>query len=215
VTLIAVGMTIALAASGVAMAKPHGDGHPGNGHGKGGHHGDDGGGYGGDRDRGGGNGKGGGNGRGRAECDAAVVDAVRAAVDAACPCAGTDDGSGGVTPWRNHGRYVRCVAHAVRDELRAAGLKRRCLRGAVPCAAQSACGKRGAAPCVTTTPDTCVGGACSGDPTRLCAIDADCVVLACRVRNPDDCSAAGGVVRTESCCFGSASGAFVDGAEAF
>ena len=202
-TLIAVGLAISLAASGVAVAKPQGDGHPGNGHGQG------------DKDRGGGNGKGGGNGGGRAECDAAVVDAVRAAVDAACPCAGTDDGSGGVVPWRNHGKYVRCVAHAVKDELRAAGLKRRCLRGAVPCAARSACGKRGAAPCVTATPDTCVGGACTGDPTRLCVVDADCTVLACGVTDPDDCTAAGGVVRSESCCFGSASGAFVDAPAAF
>jgi len=105
---------------------------------------------------------------------------------------------------------VRCVAHAVRAELKAAGLKRRCFRGAVPCAAQSACGKRGAEPCITATPDTCVGGACTSDPTTLCTVDADCTVLACGVTDPDDCTASGGVVRSESCCFGSPSGAFLD-----
>jgi len=59
------------------------------------------------------------------------------------------------------------------------------------------------------------GGACTNDPTTLCAVDADCTVLACGVTDPDDCTAAGGVVRSESCCFGSPSGAFVDGAELF
>jgi hypothetical protein len=199
-TLLALGVTIALTASGGALANPHDD-NPGKGHG--GPHGD-----GGPRDpRGaGGNGMGGGN----AECDPAAVDALLAAVDVSCPCAGTDDGSGGVTPWRNHGKYVRCVAHAVRDVAREAGVKRRCFRGAVPCAAQSACGKRGAAPCITTTPDTCAGTTCTGNPARPCTVDADCAVLECRVGNPDDCATAGGVVRSESCCFGSASGAFVD-----
>ena len=214
--MIAVGVTMALAASGAALAKPH-DEHPGNGHGHGKSGGDDdrGPNLGAGNGMGGGNGKGGGNGGGSVECDPVVLDAIRATVDATCPCAGTDDGSGGVAPWKNHGKYVRCVAHAVRAELKAAGLKRRCLRGAVPCAAQSACGKRGAEPCITATPDTCVGGACTNDPTTLCAVDADCTVLACGVTDPDDCTAAGGVVRSESCCFGSPSGAFVDGAELF
>ena len=207
-TLLVVGVTIALAASGAALAKPH-DGNPGQGHGqgKGGPHGD--GGQGGPHGTAG-NGMGGGNGGGNAACDALVVDALRAAVDASCPCAGTDDGSGGVTPWKNHGKYVRCVAHAVRDAVRGAGVKRRCLRGAVPCAAQSACGKRGAAPCVKDTLDTCVGGVCTNDPATPCVLDADCTVRACNVTDPDDCTAAGGVVRSDSCCFGSPAGAFLE-----
>jgi len=213
-TLLAVSMTIALAASGAALAKPH-DEHPGNGHGHGKSGGDDSRGPNLDAGNGMGGGNGMGNGGGNVECDPVVLDAIRATVDETCPCAGTDDGSGGVTPWKNHGKYVRCVSHAVRAELKAAGLKRRCLRGAVPCAAQSACGKRGAEPCITATPDTCVGGACTNDPTTLCVADADCTVLACAVTDPDDCTASGGVVRSESCCFGSPSGAFVDGAELF
>jgi hypothetical protein len=206
-----VGVTIALAVSGAALAKPHDD-NPGQGHGHDKPHGDNGmsGPHG-----GGGNGMGGGNGGGNAECDPLVVDGLRAAVDASCPCAGTDDGSGGVTPWKNHGKYVRCVAHAVKAAARDAGVTRRCLRGAVPCAAQSACGKRGAEPCVKDTPDTCVGGACTNDPATPCVVDADCTVRACSVKKPDDCTASGGIVRSDSCCFGSPAGAFVDAADAF
>ena len=204
------GLAIALAASGAALAKPHDN--PGQGHGHGGPHGD--GGVSGPHD-GGSNGMGGGNGGGNAECDAGVVDSLRADVDASCPCAGTDDGSGGITPWKNHGKYVRCIAHAVRAAARTAGVKRRCLRGAVPCAAQSACGKQGAVPCVTATPDTCVGGACTNDPAKVCVLDADCTVLACDVTAPDDCTGAGGVVRSESCCFGSPGGAFLDATTLF
>lgn len=194
--VLAVGLAMALTASGRALAKPHDN--PGHGNGIGPH--------------GGGNAKGGGGG---AECDAAVVDAVRAAVDEQCRCAGVDDGSGGVTPWKNHGKYVRCVAHAVRAEIRAAGLKRRCVRGAVPCAARSACGKKGAVPCVTAVPDTCVAEACSNDPAKACVVDADCTTLACAVSDPDDCTAGGGAVRSDSCCFGSPSGAFLEAASLF
>ena len=204
--MVAAVAACALIASGTALAKPHDN--PGHGNGMSEPHG--GGGHG----PGENNGNGGGGGGG-AECDAATVDAVRAAVDAECPCAGVDDGSGGVTAWKNHGKYVRCVAHAVRDETRAAGIKRRCVRGAVPCAAQSACGKRGAVPCVTPVPATCVGGTCSNDTARLCAVDADCTTLACAVSDPDDCTAGGGTVRSNSCCFGSPSGAFLDPAPLF
>ena len=206
-TLLAAGMTIALVASGVALAKPHDD-NPGQGHG--GPHGD-GGTSGPHGDNGMGNPHGdGGNGMGGGECDLVVVDALRADVDASCPCAGADDGSGGITPWKNHGKYVRCVAHAVRDAARGAGVKRRCLRGAVPCAAQSACGKRGVEPCVKDTPDTCVGGACTNDPATVCVVDADCTVRACSVQDPDDCTTSGGTVRSDSCCFGSPAGAFLE-----
>jgi len=220
-TLLAVGVTIALAASGAALAKPH-DENPGQGHGygSGGPHGDNG--MGGPHDPGDGgprdprgNGMGGGNGGGNAECDPLLVDVLRATIDASCPCAGADDGSGGITPWKNHGKYVRCVAHAAKAEAREAGVKRRCLRGAVPCAAQSACGKRGAVPCVTAVPDTCVGGACNDDPARPCVADGDCTVLACDVTDADDCATGGGVVRSDSCCFGSPGGAFLDATALF
>lgn len=174
---------LGLAMSGVAFARPdHGGGHPGRGHGKGG-----------------------GN-----ACDTEAVASIRAAAEAACPCDGVDDGERGVTPWRNHGRYVRCVARAVRDGLRAAGLERRCLRDVVPCAARSTCGKREAVACVTTTASPCTGGLCADDPETACVVDADCAVRACRVTRPERCAAAGGVAATGSCCTASVSGAFVD-----
>jgi hypothetical protein len=141
--------------------------------------------------------------------------AILAAVDAACPCAGLDDGAGGTTPWRNHGKYVRCVVRALRAEVRAAGLKRRCVREVVPCAARSTCGKREAVACVVTTPGTCVGGACADDPETLCMTDLDCAVRACRVTSPERCTAAGGVAASGSCCTASPSGAFLDAAAPF
>ena len=198
--VLTMGLALALTASGPALAKPHEN--PGHGNGMSGPHGN-----------GGENGNGG-NGAG-AECDPLAVDGALAAVDLQCPCAGVDDGAGGVTPWKNHGKYVRCVAHAVRAEVRAAGMKRRCVRGAVPCAAQSACGKKGAVPCVTAVPATCVTGTCSNDPAKACVLDTDCTTLACDVSDPDDCVADGGTVRSESCCFGSPGGAFLDATALF
>jgi hypothetical protein len=71
---------------------------------------------------------------------------VVAAVDAACPCAGT---------WKNHGAYVSCVAHE-RNALKKAG----CLnvgvpkKGMVRCAARSTCGKLDAVVCCPTHPGT-------------------------------------------------------------
>ncbi len=54
-----------------------------------------------------GNGKGG---QGGIPCPADVS----AAVEAECPCDGTTAADGSVTPWRNHGRYVRCARQFVK-----------------------------------------------------------------------------------------------------
>jgi hypothetical protein len=115
---------------------------------------------------------------------ASASSAIGAFVDATCPCAGPDDGAGGTGAWKNHGQYVRCVAHAVRNAARSLGVKRRCGRGLVPCAARSTCGKDDAVACV-------VGGECS-------------------VRRADECTALGGSGGSGSCCTASPSGAFVD-----
>ncbi len=149
-------------------------------------------------------------GPGKGACDPAVVATLEAALAATCPCAGVDDGTGTVVPWKNHGRYVRCVAHALRDQARAAGVKRRCMRGFVPCAARSTCGKGGAVTCVVTSTGTCTAGACTTDADAACTTDADCVASACAVTNADDCAALGGVAGTGSCCAASPSGAFLD-----
>ena len=159
--------------AGIAAAKDHGDqgpGGPGNGHGNGWH-----GPHGGQPHGGPGHGA-----PGSGNCGTASS-AIGAFVDATCPCAGPDDGTGGTIAWKNHGQYVRCVAHAVRDAARSLGVKRRCGHGFVPCAARSTCGKDGAVACI-------VGGECSVLPA-------------------DECAALGGSGGSGSCCTASPSGA--------
>ena len=188
-TVMAVGMAVTLFGAGVALAKH--DGEHGNGKGKG--HGQSAGQDGqgdvgsnhGSRGKGHGNGGNQGNGGGGSAnaCDAASS-VIQAFVDMTCPCAGVDDGNGGTTAWKNHGQYVRCVSHAVRDAARAAGVKRRCAKSMVPCAANSSCGKNNAVACVVGTE--------------------------CGVVSADRCAAAGGTATSGSCCSASPSGAFLD-----
>ena len=199
VSLTAGAAALALLA-GIAGAKSHGHGrpaNPGGGHGHGSH----------GNPHGGGPGHGGPQGGG--SCDAASS-LIGAFVDDTCPCAGIDDGAGGTVAWKNHGQYVRCVAHAVRDAARTLGVKRRCVRGLVPCAARSSCGKTQAVACITPVNGSCAGGVCSDDPTLSCAIDADCPARECSVLGADACTAVGGIATTGSCCFASPSGAFLD-----
>jgi hypothetical protein len=203
-SVVAVTAAAMLLAAGIALAKSHDHGQRGGPPG-------DGGGRHGSSDGGAGPRAGtGGPHRAGAACDPAAVAAVDLAVAAACPCAGVDDGAGGVTPWRNHGQYVRCVAHATRDELRSAGLKRRCLKGAVSCAARSSCGKDGAVACVVASTGTCVGGACSNAPETPCTADQDCTTSECRVTSAARCGTVGGTPTTGTCCAASPSGAFLD-----
>jgi hypothetical protein len=196
---MAVGMAVTLFGAGVALAKKGDEHGKGKGksheHGRGGDHGngkgpgsDDGGsdesagkhGGPGNGSQGGGSN---GGGSGSSSCDAAAS-AIQAFVDMTCPCAGVDDGMGGTIAWKNHGQYVRCVSHAVRDASRAAGVKRRCAKSMVPCAANSSCGKKNAVACLVGTE--------------------------CGVVSADRCAAAGGTETTGSCCSASPSGAFLD-----
>lgn len=202
-----VAMAFAVAAP-VALAKGggHGPDHGGKHHGAGKGPGDDGDGQGAGKPAGGG----GGTKHGGA-CDDASVAALELAVTAACPCDGLDDGAGGVVAWKNHGRYVRCVAHALRDAGRTAGLKRKCVKGLLPCAARSTCGKAGAVTCLVATADTCVGGFCTSDASRACVVDADCTTSTCGVTDAAACATSGGTAgSTPSCCTASPSGAFVE-----
>ena len=206
---------LALVGGGVVAAKPHGDRGVGTER-KGGPHG-------GPKDRSdGGHGQGNGAGRGDGSergakpkpaggaCDFAASSPVQAFVDATCPCAGLDDGAGAIVAWKNHGRYVRCVARAVKQAARAAGVKRRCVRDLVPCAAGSTCGRRNAVTCVTAVPGACNGGVCDGDPGRPCAADVDCATSTCGITTPDGCVDLGGTPASGSCCAASPGGAFVD-----
>ena len=215
--MVAVGMAVVLIGAGVARAKHDGDpGEHGRGHGKGHDSGKSQGSDGGDAHGNKGNGGakhggpgGKGGGPGSSACDTASS-TIGAFVDATCPCAGANDGNGGTVAWKNHGQYVRCVSHAVRDASRAAGVKRRCAKGLVPCAARSTCGKKNAVACFVATTGTCTNGLCSNDDDMPCVADADCTTAACGVTSADDCTAAGGVAGTGSCCTASPSGAFLD-----
>ena len=196
----------ALFGAGLAIAKNHGQDGPGD-HGKHGgpgiHGGPHGGPHAGPHD-------GGGKRKGRSDC-AEASSTIGAFVDVACPCAGADDGSGGTVAWRNHGQYVRCVAHAVRDAARSLGVKKRCGRGLVRCAARSACGKHGGAvACIVPTGGTCLAGACTEDAALPCTSDADCAASECRAISADECAALGGSEGSGSCCTASPDGAFVD-----
>ncbi|HLY39014.1 MAG TPA: hypothetical protein VKU61_13310 [Candidatus Binatia bacterium] len=209
-SIVAVGAAAMLIGAGIALAKSENGGHAQGSHGHGGPHGGPGDNVGGGHGHGGGHGNGGGHGSGNA-CDAASS-TIGAFIDATCPCAGVDDGNGGTVAWKNHGQYVRCVAHAARAAARAAGVKRRCARALVPCAARSSCGKKNAVACIVPSVGTCTGGACSNDPETPCAVDADCTLQACTVTSADRCAAAGGSASSGSCCLAaSPSGAFVDG----
>ncbi|MGH7893704.1 MAG: hypothetical protein ACREQL_03500 [Candidatus Binatia bacterium] len=203
--IIAVGATVLLIGAGGALAKHDDHGSHGSGsHGHGGPHGGPG------NDSGNGPGHGGGNGNGGSGACEAASSGIMAFVDATCPCAGADDGNGGTVPWKNHGQYVRCITHAVRDAARTAGVRRRCARGLVPCAARSSCGKNGAVACVVAATGTCTNGACSNDAATACTTDADCPTRTCSVTRADDCATSGGAASSGSCCTASPSGAFVE-----
>jgi hypothetical protein len=142
-------------------------------------------------------------------CDETAVTSVKAAIDADCPCAGLPDGNGGSVPWKNHGQYVRCVTKAKKTEALNAGVARQCLKGVVPCAANSTCGKSNAVACVTTS-GTCLNdptpgdgvaqGTCDNNSTTVCDTDADCSVASCSVMSPDECTLALGSAATGTCC---------------
>jgi hypothetical protein len=144
---------------------------------------------------------------------------VAAALAEACPC------DGGEAGWKNHGKYVSCVAR-----FRASLRRGRCLADAarrkmVPCAARSTCGKPDAVICCPVAPGTCSdptpdgvpAGVCANDPALACDKDAECATRPGKVvRNEAKCAARGGVSDgpgsvCDSAC--SPSGAFLDAAD--
>jgi len=113
-------------------------------------------------------------------------------VEARCPC----------SEQTNHGRYVSCVAHVVK-ELVADGLPTRCKGKLKRCAAKSVCGKEGFSTCTIHEYGTCVEGVCSHDSNITCSADTDCLVSSqCRItRDTARCEAAGGVANlSPTCC---------------
>ena len=128
----------------------------------------------------------------KSACDADVVAQVEADIALACPCDAQADG----TPWKNHGGYVSCVAHARKSVSAAAGIKQNCLKGVQACAAESTCGKSDKVGCVANT-GTCLfaPGACSSDIAEPCDSAATCT-------DPNDsCKAVGSCSVSLAACF--------------
>jgi hypothetical protein len=134
---------------------------------------------------------------GPAACDPAAVATASEAIAAACPCDGQSDDAGNVVPWKNHGKYVRCVAHATRAAVKDSdgAVSRRCLKASVRCAAHSTCGR--------------------AEGVVSCSVDASCSLAP----SAEACSERGGTPGVGSCCapapIGSPSGAFLDGPSSF
>src|SRR5215470_7174057 len=99
------------------------------------------------------------------------------AVNSKCSCTGAS----------NHGQYVSCVAHVVKDLTSCGLLPTNCKGKVTRCAARSTCGKSGFSTCTPTCiivpPAT--AGTCSNDPTVSCTADADCGM--CHTRREGTC----------------------------
>ena len=135
--------------------------------------------------------------------------AAQAAIARECPSC---DGAG------NHGRYVSCVAHVVKQLVTDGTVPGNCKGKVVSCAARSTCGKAGFVRCLFPT-DTCVVdpatglGTCAANPTLACVTDLDCGAKCKTKSSADLCTGRGGTVGgSGTCCAacGSPSGAFLN-----
>jgi hypothetical protein len=116
-----------------------------------------------------------------------------AAVAACCDCDG----------FRNHGQYVRCVAHAVNALRKGGCLDDTAKRSMKRCAARSTCGKPGFVTCCRTLPGQCVDGICAKtDPPVSCMTNEECPTTSrCSTkRDADTCLTTGGIPGTASSC---------------
>jgi len=127
----------------------------------------------------------------RAGCSDPRVDSVRASINGDCPCTG------------NHGQYVSCVAHHVRDAVRNGDLDVNCKGKVTRCAARSTCGKKtGFVTCPICEPGTCTSGFCD-DGTTGCTDSSTCppVVTHCSTKSSaQHCTDRGGTPGSGSCC---------------
>ena len=96
-----------------------------------------------------------------------------------CSCDGAD----------NHGRFVSCVAHVVKDLVADGTVPVNCKGKVVSCAAKSTCGKPGFVRCLFPT-DTCVVdpvtllGTCAENPALACSPTSTVARSARRSRRP-------------------------------
>ena len=109
---------------------------------------------------------------------------------ASCNCATAD----------NHGRYVSCVTHVIRQLVGEGLVPVNCKGKLVRCAARSVCGKPGFVTCNIPV-STCVSGFCANDTAHACLTDFDCGTR-CKTKSSDvRCTEAGGAVgASPTCC---------------
>ena len=125
-----------------------------------------------------------------------LAEAIYAEVDLVCPCDGE---------YKNHGRYVRCVARTSNQLFKESpdDIARSCKKIGRRCAARSTCGKDGAVRCCLERERKCEDGICAKiDGT--CLTNADCIQVRCKIsRFQERCEAKGGIPNgTGSCCGG-------------
>lgn len=127
------------------------------------------------------------------DCEAARC-AVQDAINQRCSC---DDAT-------NHGRYVSCVAHVVKQLSKDGTIPTNCKGKIKRCAARSTCGKPDAVTCTFTTLGTCdvATGLCVEPADVPCATNADCVIDSrCRTKSSAErCTERGGVPGEGTCC---------------
>ena len=134
-----------------------------------------------------------------------LAEAIYAEVDLVCPCDGE---------YKNHGRYVRCVARTSNQLFKEnPELARSCKRIGRKCAARSTCGKDGAVRCCLERERRCEDDPAPGNLIAegtcakidgACDTNADCVEVRCKIsRFQEKCEAKGGIPNgTGSCCGG-------------
>src|SRR5881628_3362110 len=106
----------------------------------------------------------------RPDCEAERC-AAQAAISQQCPCAEAT----------NHGRFVSCVAHVVKEHVSPG-----CRGKAIRCAARSTCGKPGFVTCER--------------PSQTCAADFGCGTRCSIKSSAERCTDAGGQVGASSSC---------------
>jgi hypothetical protein len=125
------------------------------------------------------------------DCEAARC-AVRAAIEARCPCSAAP----------NHGQHVSCVTRVVREL--SDQIPNNCRGKVVRCAAASTCGKAGFVTCIRPK-DRCdtATGTCARDASQTCVTDLDCTSRCKVTSSAERCLAIGGTVgASSSCCPG-------------
>ena len=119
------------------------------------------------------------------DCEAARC-AVQQQIDTHCSC-GVKNGK------QNHGRYVSCVAHIIKQLSASGDIPVQCKGKIIRCAARSTCGKKeGFVICQIPTDtcnlvaDTCdlSTSTCTSNPAIFCSADADCPAVGTCAADP-------------------------------